>query len=184
MRQHRNSWWLRRVSASGYNGVLLSPVSRVRSQVPPLTTQPNMRIKHNAAQVRGSAHVRCLCCHSLRCRPQPHLLLLRCLPPHQVAGAASSLRHDNIVTITQAPELIVHSSWTEGSGVSESDVIKRWLPRNSAVVVGSGLGRDASSLAAASHALMAGKLRDFRCRVNISMVLWSKNYTFFVTSNK
>ncbi len=56
----------------------------------------------------------------------------------------------------------MHPSWTENAsdeaagGGDESRVIAKWLPRNTAVVIGSGLGRDAASLAAASHALADG----------------------------
>lgn len=55
----------------------------------------------------------------------------------------------------------MHPSWTENAcdeaaAGGESSVIAKWLPRNTAVVIGSGLGRDAASLAAASHALADG----------------------------
>jgi NAD(P)H-hydrate repair Nnr-like enzyme with NAD(P)H-hydrate dehydratase domain len=58
--------------------------------------------------------------------------------------------------LTQAPELIVHPSWNEDGASSPSQVISKWLPRNTALVIGSGLGRAPASLANAAHALADG----------------------------
>jgi ATP-dependent NAD(P)H-hydrate dehydratase len=84
-------------------------------------------------------------------------LLQNCISQH------ASLRSCFNVTLCQAPDLIVHPSWSENKtpnpqpNATESPVISKWLPRHTALVIGSGLGRDPTSLAVASHALATGE---------------------------
>jgi NAD(P)H-hydrate repair Nnr-like enzyme with NAD(P)H-hydrate dehydratase domain len=88
----------------------------------------------------------------------------------QVRSQAAS--HCKTVTFQQSPELIVHPSWDENTVIdetssAESRVISKWLPRNTALVIGSGLGRAAASLAAASHALAHGDPLCMNCMLRV-----------------
>ncbi len=103
------------------------------------------------------SHIYCSSAASSPIKSQVHALCppFKSLKNCNISHASPRNRLD--VTLYQAPNLIVHPSWAESSGTAESPIISKWLPRHTALVVGSGLGRDVSSLAVASHALEAGQ---------------------------
>jgi hypothetical protein len=166
MRQHRHDWRLRGVR---FNFL----VSRTFHTV----IICNMLVRYVGAPMFAAAaamscgadlsHIYCSSAASPPIKsqvyPLSHLaktltpLLQNCISQH------ASLRSCFNVTLCQAPDLIVHPSWSENKtpnpqpNATESPVISKWLPRHTALVIGSGLGRDPTSLAVASHALATGE---------------------------